>query len=149
MDQGFDFNRWVRDGISYLAAAERDMLQGRLASAASGHDDRPGISVHKPDDVQFVAELLAQVAAWLEVRQKRGGDRSLALKAKLSVICFIAHPPVWLQQIEAVTWRERSYSEGPPGTCSHAGTLQGAFCSADARIAGYLPHQGACLYLVI
>lgn len=77
MEQGFDFNRWVKDGVSYLAAGERDMLRSRLASAASGHDERPGISVHKPDDVQFVAELLAQVKAWLEVR--RGGRRRIGV----------------------------------------------------------------------
>lgn len=81
MEQGFDFNRWVKDGVSYLPAGERDMLRARLASAASGHDERPGISVHKPDDVQFVAELAAQVTEWLEVSD--GGVHMVSLSPNL------------------------------------------------------------------
>lgn len=46
------------------------MLRDRLTSAANRKDDRPTITVQKEDDVQFVAELVAQVTTWLEVRSE-------------------------------------------------------------------------------
>ena len=67
-EQGFDFNRWIRDGVSYLPAGDCDMLRHRLTSAANRKDDRPTITVQKEEDVQFVNELVAQVSAWSEVR---------------------------------------------------------------------------------
>ncbi len=33
-DQGFDFNRWVRDGIGYMTADERDARLAELKPAA-------------------------------------------------------------------------------------------------------------------
>ena len=43
--QGFDFNRWVRDGIGYMTADERDTRLAELKYAADGKQVR-ALSIH-------------------------------------------------------------------------------------------------------
>lgn len=61
--QGFDFNKFVYEGIPFMRAADRDRRLGNLQREPC----RSEISIHKADDVAFVEQLIAQVSAWLQV----------------------------------------------------------------------------------
>ncbi|BDA49408.1 Poly(A)-specific ribonuclease PARN [Coccomyxa sp. Obi] len=60
--QGFDFNKFVYEGIPFMCVADRD----RRLEGISREPCRSGISIHKPEDVAFVAALVQQVSAWLQ-----------------------------------------------------------------------------------
>ncbi len=61
--QGFDFNKFVYEGIPFMSVAERD----RRLEGISREPSRSEISIHKPEDMDFVAALVQQVSAWLKV----------------------------------------------------------------------------------
>ena len=89
--QGFDFNKWVHQGIPFMRITERDrqvpphgLSAAWLAAvmcietSSSAHVarrlervDEPmvvnEIAVTKPDDVLFVSQLVEQVINWLQV----------------------------------------------------------------------------------
>lgn len=61
--QGFDFNKFVYEGIPFMCVANRD----RRLEGISREPSRSEISIHKPEDILFVAALVQQVSAWLQV----------------------------------------------------------------------------------
>ena len=68
--QGFDFNKFVYEGIPFMRAADRD----RRLAGLSREPCRSEISIHKTEDVEFVASLVQQVSSWLKVRDAHSGQ---------------------------------------------------------------------------
>ena len=62
---GFDFNKWVAQGIPYVPAAVRDAAAGRAEGAAARARERPPIVPTRPADVALVKDTAAAVEAWL------------------------------------------------------------------------------------
>ena len=64
--QGFDFNKFVHDGVPYLPAEIRD---AKLRGVNQDRDrNRPDIVISKPEDVAFVKAAVERIRAWLLVR---------------------------------------------------------------------------------
>ncbi len=61
--QGFDFNKFVYEGIPFMRAVDRD----RRLAGLSREPCRSEISIHKTEDVEFVSSLVQQVSSWLKV----------------------------------------------------------------------------------
>lgn len=57
----FDFNKWIKDGISCMPASLRD---AKLA-AVDKERERSEIRISKSQDVAFKAEMVGTVKAWL------------------------------------------------------------------------------------
>ncbi|GAB4813292.1 hypothetical protein N2152v2_000338 [Parachlorella kessleri] len=69
---GFDFNKFIHEGISFMPAAMRD---AKLATLERRRE-RDDILITKQEDVEFVERLVATVTAWLQ-----GGEPVLQLEA--------------------------------------------------------------------
>ena len=67
-DQGFDFNKCIRQGISSMPATLRDEALARVQQ----QQQEPPHQYHeaaltKTDDILFVQETTSQILAWLQV----------------------------------------------------------------------------------
>jgi hypothetical protein len=62
-NQGFDFNRFIYEGIPFMRAADRN----RRLAAVDKEPCRSEIAIQTPEDVLFVQQLVEQVAQWLQV----------------------------------------------------------------------------------
>ena len=67
-NQGFDFNKFVYEGVPLLRASDRDRHLSRM-DAGDSAPARPDIPLDKPENRELVDRLIAQVAEWLKVRQ--------------------------------------------------------------------------------
>lgn len=66
-NQGFDFNKFVYEGVPLLRASDRDRHLSRM-DAGDSAPSRPDIPLDKPENRELVDRLIAQVAEWLKVR---------------------------------------------------------------------------------
>ena len=66
-NQGFDFNKFVYEGVPLLRASDRDRHLSRM-DAGDSAPPRPDIPLDKPENRELVDRLIAQVAQWLKVR---------------------------------------------------------------------------------
>ena len=66
-NQGFDFNKFVYEGVPLLRASDRDRHLSRM-DAGDSAPPRPDIPLDKPENRELVDRLIAQVAEWLKVR---------------------------------------------------------------------------------
>ena len=63
-NQGFDFNKFIYEGVPLLRAFDRDMHVAKAdAEDAPG---RPEMSLAKPEDRALADRLIAQVTEWLK-----------------------------------------------------------------------------------
>eukprot|EP00884_Botryococcus_braunii_P014566 jgi/Botrbrau1/2310/Bobra.101_2s0130.2 len=68
--EGFDFNKWVGEGIRYLPQSD---VEKRLAALEQPKSFEP-IQIVKAEDMAFVDDLVAQVSRWL-----KGNEQELHL----------------------------------------------------------------------
>ncbi|KAK9818287.1 hypothetical protein WJX72_010105 [[Myrmecia] bisecta] len=60
-DQGFDFNKFIRQGVPFMPLEVRDAKLARIDQAPEWNP----IAIKKPEDVEFVARLVAKVKEWV------------------------------------------------------------------------------------
>ncbi|KAK9832693.1 hypothetical protein WJX81_000845 [Elliptochloris bilobata] len=60
--QGFDFNKFVYEGVSSMPAALRDERLATVRAAVRSNE----IKISRPDDAALVEALVARVSAWLQ-----------------------------------------------------------------------------------
>lgn len=65
-NQGFDFNKFIYEGVPLLRASDRDRHLTRIDAEDS--PGRPEMSLAKAEDRELVDKLIAQVAEWLKVK---------------------------------------------------------------------------------
>ena len=65
-NQGFDFNKFVYEGVPLLRASDRDRHLSRM-DAGDSAPARPDIPLDKPENRELVDRLIAQVVEWLKV----------------------------------------------------------------------------------
>ena len=65
-NQGFDFNKFVYEGVPLLRASDRDRHLSSM-DAGDSAPARPDIPLDKPENRELVDRLIAQVAEWLKV----------------------------------------------------------------------------------
>ena len=66
--QGFDFNKFIYEGVPLLRASDRDRHLSKMnAGADEAAPARPDIPLDKPENRELVDRLIAQVAEWLKV----------------------------------------------------------------------------------
>ncbi|CAK0787612.1 hypothetical protein CVIRNUC_010834 [Coccomyxa viridis] len=104
-NQGFDFNKFVYEGVPLLRASDRDRHLSRM-DAGDSAPSRPDIPLDKPENRELVDRLIAQVAEWL-----KGEDSQLFIGSYNSYQRAIQY-----QQLE----KEQFGAAQPPGF-SHAG----------------------------
>lgn len=88
-DQGMDFNKWVRQGVSYTNEAgeaylvkkldqerEQDRLDAEAAAAAAGEggggSEKSRMKLTKAADIEFVKAQMKTVTAWVESEEVEG-----------------------------------------------------------------------------
>ncbi|KAG1655504.1 hypothetical protein FOA52_008523 [Chlamydomonas sp. UWO 241] len=66
--QGFDFNKWIYQGIPYLPAPEYQRLlrEAQGAYTARRGNGGPAVVSKEPADLAFVARVKQQLSTWLE-----------------------------------------------------------------------------------
>ena len=64
--QGFDFNKCIREGVSSMPAVVRDEAIARLA-AHNGEAQHTPLPFTKPEDLGYMQHISSQVVAWLQV----------------------------------------------------------------------------------
>ncbi len=63
--QGFDFNKFIYEGVPLLRASDRDRHLTKIDAEDS--PGRPEMSLAKAEDRELVDKLIAQVTEWLKV----------------------------------------------------------------------------------
>ena len=64
-NQGFDFNKFIYEGVPLLRASDKDMHLTKIDAEDS--PGRPEMSLAKAEDRELVEKLIAQVTEWLKV----------------------------------------------------------------------------------
>ncbi len=64
-NQGFDFNKFIYEGVPLLRASDRDRHLAKLD--AEDTPGRPEMSLAKAEDRELVDKLIQQVTDWLQV----------------------------------------------------------------------------------
>lgn len=65
-NQGFDFNKFIYEGVPLLRASDRDRHLSKM-DAEESTPARPDIPIDKPENKELVDRLITQVTAWLKV----------------------------------------------------------------------------------
>lgn len=92
-DHGMDFNKWIREGVSYTNAAREEELIKRLDSEherdeeeikkpEGGAPERTQMNLTKPADVEFMKKQMEVVKAWWEESEILAGAESLSEEEK-------------------------------------------------------------------
>jgi hypothetical protein len=66
-NQGFDFNKFIYEGVPLLRASDRDRHLARV-DAEDSTPPRPNIPLDKAENRELVDKLVAQVTEWLKAR---------------------------------------------------------------------------------
>lgn len=80
-NNNFDFNRWIRDGISYMPASIRDAKLAALSNELSGKA-RNNILITKDEDKAFVKTTAERIQTWVAAGDE--GPPSLDLSSENS-----------------------------------------------------------------
>lgn len=64
--QGFDFNKFIYEGVPLLRASDRDRHLTKIDAEDS--PGRPEMSLAKAEDKELVDKLIARVTEWLQVQ---------------------------------------------------------------------------------
>ena len=64
-NQGFDFNKFIYEGVPLLRASDRDRHLAKLDTEDA--PARPEMSLAKAEDRELVDRLIQQVTEWLQV----------------------------------------------------------------------------------
>lgn len=65
-NQGFDFNKFIYEGVPLLRASDRDCHLARV-DAEDSTPPRPDIPLDKAENRELVDKLMAKVTEWLKV----------------------------------------------------------------------------------
>ncbi|KAF5829284.1 ribonuclease H-like domain-containing protein [Dunaliella salina] len=123
--EGFDFNKWVRQGISYLPLKqyEQHMQQIQLGN----QQPRSQVAVDKLRDIEFVARLLDEVKAWLagdepvlQLTLANSFERLLCYQELSKKSNFVADPEGSSKEAEETRGEAPSPDEAQPGVTDKA-----------------------------
>lgn len=64
-NQGFDFNKFIYEGVPLLRASDRDMHLAKMDAQEA--PAKPDILLNKPEDRELADRLISQVTEWLKV----------------------------------------------------------------------------------
>jgi len=111
--QGFDFNKWVYQGVPFMPARERNRRAEQIMS--SSNEPRNEVVVSKVEDIAFVEELVKRVTAWLAhssepvlvLPQVNSYQRLLSYQTLCKPQFGVeGHPGFFLKRVEVNGWTQ-------------------------------------------
>ncbi|MEW5316777.1 MAG: hypothetical protein WDW38_008127 [Sanguina aurantia] len=133
--QGFDFNKFVYQGVPYIPAKALEKQQQSLARDNGERHRRSDIAVTKPEDQAYVAALVADVTRWLAAPEAEA-EATLLLPKSNSFQRLLCH-----QELAKAQFGVASY----PGFAVTKGKRAGVRSARDSELRWVLFSELPCV----
>ena len=91
-DNNFDFNKWAREGLSYIHQKDEDFVRQCLSKRAERDmSQRSPVEIKKPEDAAYVASVKEELQKWLESLPVEGTGEEHVLAATTGFYRLLVH----------------------------------------------------------